>query len=211
MPPRSAEEKARRKLLHKEKLEARRKKKEIEEAAKKKKAEDDEAKKAKDHKDESGAIDDSIQKECYIIQLSDDPIHNILLFLSARDLGAFSMTCRQINQSMVEGKTHHLFSRLNTTSANNSIDDNDGERPGQLHVPIQICVNEIQVKELIVQALEGSGDTGRLITKRAKKNKGGCADEYMAYARFIEEATLGRTIQVSFYHGGYRYFHHYVT
>jgi hypothetical protein len=188
MPPRSAEEKARRKLQHEQKLAARKLKKEKEDAEKKK------AEEEKALLDDDGANnndnDVSETKDCHLVALPEDPLHNILQFLPARDLGAFSMTCRQLNFSMVEGRTHHLFSRLKAVKRS--------EGPGQLNVPIKICENEIQVKELLIQALEGCGDTGRLVTKKAKKGKGVCADEYMAYARFVEEAVLGRSTQVSF-------------
>lgn len=188
MPPRSAEEKARRKLLHEQKLAARKLKKEKEDAETKR------AEGEKDSLDDDNAknteSDASETKDCYLVALPEDPLHNILQFLPARDLGAFSMTCRQLNFCMVEGRTHHLFSRLKAVKR--------GEGPGQLNVPIKICESEIQVKELLIQALEGCGDTGRLVTKKAKKG-GVCADEYMAYARFIEEAVLGRSIQVSFH------------
>lgn len=37
-----------------------------------------------------------------------------------------------------------------------------------------------------------AGETGRLITKKSKKaHKNGDADEYVAYARFVEEALSG--------------------
>ncbi len=190
MPPRSAEEKARRKLLHEQKLAARKLQKEKENAEKKKA---DEEKDSLDDNDNTKNAESDISetKNCYLVALPEDPLHNILQFLPARDLGAFSMTCRQLNFCMVEGRTHHLFSRLKAVKR--------GEGPGKLNVPIKICESETQVKELLIQALEGCGDTGRLVTKKAKKGKGVCADEYMAYARFIEEAVLGRSIQVSFH------------
>jgi len=60
---------------------------------------------------------------------------------------------------------------------------------------------------MIENSLQGSngdltyGSTGRLVTKKSKRglltNKGD-ADEYVAYARFLEEALSGYSLQVSY-------------
>ena len=43
----------------------------------------------------------------------------------------------------------------------------------------------------------GGGETGRLITKKSKKSKGGDSDEFMAYARFLQEGVCGYSPLVS--------------
>lgn len=182
MPPRSAEEKARRKAEYQQRLEARRLKKEKEEEETKRSV-------VQSKEDVENEGDSEIRdKECYLVTLPEDPFHHLLSFLPARELGCLSMTCRDINLSMGEARTHHLFSRLNTKYY-------DSDVPGKLQIPIKICENENRTKELLSNALDGCGDTGRLVTKRAKKEKGTCADEYIAFARFIEEAVLGRSVQ----------------
>ena len=194
MPARSAEEKAKRKLLHQQRQEARKLKKEKEEGNKKQAASssssNNEGKVSSNNtnSNESNGTNSSVNISGFST-LPEDPFHQILNYLPARDLGAFSMTCRDINLGMNEARTHHLFSRLQATNNGNAVE------PGRLLVPIKICETENQVKELLIHALEGSGDTGRLVTKKARKGAG--ADEYIAYARFIEEAVQGRSIQVS--------------
>lgn len=189
MPPRSAEEKERRKQLQQQRLEARKLKKQQEEEQKQRAETLGETPEGEDCANKSS---DENKSPCFLLGLPDDPFHNVLKFLPARDLGAFIMTCRSVNLCMGEAKVHHLFSRLQAKQKS--------EGPGKLHVSIQLCENEMQIKELLSNSLEGSGDTGRLITKRAKRGNNTSADEYVAYARFIEEAVLGRTIQVSFHY-----------
>ena len=191
MPPRSAEEKARRKLLAQQRAEARKLKKQQEEE--KKKALGDDSSSLASNKTSSLASNDAKGKtegECGLFIIPGDAFHNILNFLLARDLGAFSMTCRYINLGMNDGRVHHLFSRLCAKD-----DASSSAEAGNLRVPIKICESENQVKEILSQALDGCGDTGRVITKKGKKGHG--SDEYIAFARFIEEAVLGRSVQVS--------------
>ncbi len=192
MPPRSAEEKARRKKLHQERLEARKLKKQQEEKARQ------ELSKTKEEEISSSSLasdnaNTKTESECLLFIIPDDAFHNILNFLPARDLGSFSMTCRHINLGLNDGCVHHLFSRLCTTKDINK--SSDEAEAGKLRVPIKICESENQVKELLAQALEGCGNTGRVITKKSKKGHG--SDEYICFARFIEEAVLGRSVQVS--------------
>ena len=191
MPARSAEEKARRLKLREEKLAARKAKKEKEEAAARQAKNDDNNNKNDGSGDTNTASNDNCkngEQSDFISKLPEDPFHHILKYLPARDLGAFSMTCREINLGLDEARIHHLFSRLKAENSKNV------DEPGKLQAPMKICETKNQVKELLKNALEGSGDTGRLVTKKGKKGAG--ADEYIAYARFIEEAVLGRSIQV---------------
>ena len=145
MPPRSAEEKSRRKLLHQQKQEAR-------QLAKEKKAKEEELKKeaerlastlgqTQNEEDQNDA--ESTKKECFILNLPEDPMKETMCFLTARDLGAVSMSCRSFNFGMAEARVSHLFSRLNTKeSFNYKIHDSDG----RLNVPIELCTDEIEVR-----------------------------------------------------------------
>lgn len=189
MPPRSDEEKARRKAVAEEKKIAR------QEAKAQKEREEAEAKAAL-AKLEVGKIlsdedkDDDSDKTCYFLTLSEDAQNHVLCFLSARDLGAVSMTCRSVNFGMAEIRVSHLLSRLNTHATVDQI--------GKLSVPIRFCENDTEARQLLKLALDGSGETGRLVTKKSKKgkkNNAGDADEYIAYARFLEEAVQGHAIQ----------------
>jgi len=194
MPPRSAEEKARRKALLEEKKKRRQEEKE-------KKAKDEAAALEKKLQklsitDASSSADvdddDSCQSKEYFTRLSEDMQHKILCFLSARDLGCASMSCRSINYGMAESRVAHSLSRLKTNTKPTM------EEVGKLRMPIVLAENRSDVKELLDHAIDGSGDTGRLVTKKSKKGKkagAGDADEYISYARFIEEAIQGYALQ----------------
>ncbi len=199
MPPRSAEEKARRKALYEEKKKAR-------QLAKEKKAkEEDEKKAALERKlqqqkdgssDASYSDNDLANAESYFITLSEDIQENILCLLSARDLGCVAMTCRSINYGMAESRVAHLFSRLNTRK---EVTENvsDAEKIGNIQVPVAFFESKTDVRELLDRAIDGCGDTGRLVTKKSKKGKKantGDADEYISYARFLEEAMGGYAV-----------------
>lgn len=128
--------------------------------------------------------------ECYFLTLSDDTQDQVFSYLQAKELGAISMTCRDVNFSMARAKISHVISRLNTSKG--------GVGVGKLAVPINLCNNETEAMLILKLAVDGSGDTGRLITKKSKEGtkKGtGDADEYIAYARFLEEAVQGHAIQ----------------
>jgi|AntRauTorckE5430_2_1112549.scaffolds.fasta_scaffold09119_3 hypothetical protein len=187
MPPRSAEEKARKKVLFEERKKARQEEKAQKEL-------EEEEKKAALIKLKDGKIPSSDEGDCtsfcYFLTLGSDAQNHILCFLPARDLGAVSMTCRSINFGMGEIRICHLLSRLNTHARVDQI--------GKLSVPIKFCENESEARHLLRVALDGSGDTGRLVTKKSKKggkNDAGDADEYIAYARFLEEAVQGHAVQ----------------
>ena len=65
----------------------------------------------------------------------------------------------------------------------------------------------INHQEILERSLTGGGDTGRLISKKMKQdnkkhpNGDGACDDYPAYARFIEEATIGYSEQQCSRHG----------
>lgn len=187
MPPRSAEEKAKRKLLHEQKKQARKLEKERKE---REEAEKREVLAAAGDATVSHVECEASDSYCYFLTLAEDSQNEILSLLPARDLGAMSMTCRSINFGMAESRVSHLFSRLNTVV--------NVDQVGKLKVPAKFCENESEVRKLLDYALEGSGETGRLVTKKSKKGKkanAGDADEYIAYARFLEEAIQGHAVQ----------------
>lgn len=192
MPPRSAEEKERRRKQAEEKRQARKLVKEREqreEAAKKAALE-----KLQESRKNLSADIKSSDDFCYLLTLPEDAQNQIMCFLVSRDLGALSMTCRSINFGMAETRVSHLFSRLNTTADTSVLLD----QVGKLCVPIKFCEDEIEVRALLTTSMEGSGETGRLVTKKSKRGKksdAGDADEYIAYARFLEEALHGYSVQ----------------
>ena len=184
MAPRSEEEKARRKAEFEARKKARQEakaKKEKEEAEKKAALE-----KLKNLKIDSDE-DDSKDKFCYILTLAEDAQNQIYSFCSARDLGCISMTCRSVNFGMGEARIYHILSRLNSQARVDEV--------GKLMVPIQFAKNEKECRRLLESALMGSGETGRLVTKKMKKSSEGDADEYIGFARFLEEALLGYSTQ----------------
>jgi hypothetical protein len=113
MPPRSQEEKERRRQLHKEKQEARKKAKD--EAAKKKevgvvksaasalKLENVAEKKMEATQEESWSL---------LKSLPDDAIAQVLCFLPSRDLGCVTLTCNHLNGVLGEVRVTHILSRL---------------------------------------------------------------------------------------------------
>jgi len=194
MPPRSEEEKLRRKLLHKKKQEARK-------LAKEKKKEEKAQQKAvvsiNTNSDKASTDDAKIKstEECMFLTVPEDALRRVMCFLTARDLGVISMCSRYFNFGMAETKISHFFSRMCYVESNRKspID------PWKMNVPIRMCANEAEARILIMNSLEGSENTGRLITKKSKralnKRTVGDADEYIAYARFLEEAVSGYSIQ----------------
>lgn len=113
--------------------------------------------------------------ECYIFQLSDDSMNHILWFTSARDMGALTMTCRQFNKILVEGRLSFLVARLHRPY---------DRVPGAVGC-VNMCSNQSEARSIIEQSY-GGGDTGRI---RAKGKAGKeFVSEFVSYARFLEEA-----------------------
>jgi hypothetical protein len=171
MAPRSAEEKVRRRL------EAARKKEERE--AKKKETEEEEAAKQAADAARKAALQEAggaIAGECIILDsLPEESFYQILACLPARELAAVSLTCQQWNYSIREARVPYLVDRLSSKlqllDESNSADD---------------C-------RLLLSASYGGGETKRVVTKKQRKSsaaRGDC-DEFMAYARFLEEGVSG--------------------
>ena len=71
---------------------------------------------------------------------------------------------------------------------------------GAAAVFVCMCVcaltNDVVRRQILRLSYEG-GDTGRLITKKSRKSSAGDADEFMAYARFLQEGIVGYSPLVS--------------
>ena len=114
--------------------------------------------------------------------------------------GNFSMTNSTFREALPWIRNIHLFTRVATQSISNSTTANN---MGRVDTLIQMFQQEEEVtNDLLVSALDGCGDTGRMIAKSIKgaakkKEQVETADEYIAYARFVEEALSGYAVQVS--------------
>jgi hypothetical protein len=122
-----------------------------------------------------------------ISQLSGESVHQLLSFLPSKELGGTTLTCRLLNYALKEGRIQHLLSRLK-----------DGRRrETDATVLINMLGNESEARDLLEWSLGIiDDDTGRLRTKKSKRKGDDCgADEYVAYARFLESAVLGYETQ----------------
>ncbi|CAB9510580.1 Ultraviolet-B receptor UVR8 [Seminavis robusta] len=171
MAPRSEEEKQRRKAEYLKRKEERQKLKEQEAKASKSKGSGTDAKKKSS--ESTGASGPSP-----LLALPEDALKQVLCSLAARDLGKVSMTCRHMNEALHDVRISFLLSRLRHSPV------------GPLK-EISVCNNIDEARVMIDQSL-GGGETGRMIVKRKGKNaKRKNADEFVAYARFLDEAVHG--------------------
>lgn len=201
MPKRSEEEKQRRRELNAQKKAAReeKKQKELQEAQQREQERLEKERKLQQELDSihPRGSDDGL---CYLHSLADDSLQNICSFLNASSLGNFTMTNSAFREALPWLRNIHLFSRVATQSISNS---NVANNIGRVDALIQMFLQEEEVTNgLLVSALEGCGDTGRLIAKSvkgaAKKTESAkTADEYIAYGRFVEEALCGYSVQKS--------------
>ena len=124
---------------------------------------------------------------CPIMELDNHSIHHIITFLTSKDLGCFSMTCQHFEQILPEARVPYILSRLNRP--NTSL-------PGAVGF-LDLCSNE-QEARLIVEQSYGGGSTGRILTKgggkrlnRTTKEKYQSTNEFIQYARFLDEVSCG--------------------
>lgn len=172
MPARSEEEKARRKAEYLKRKEEREKKKAAEAEAAKKGADDkpkEDVKKAAQGTSTGSGVS-------LLLGLPEDALKQVLCCLPAADLGKVSMTCTQMNEALPSVREAYLISRLKHA------------RIGSVGL-VDICGGVDEARKMIEQSYEG-GETGRIIQKK-KKNARRSADEFVAYARFLDEAVLG--------------------
>jgi E3 ubiquitin-protein ligase HERC2 len=185
---RSQEEKERRRLLRQQKKEAREQQKEAEDGEKPKAVSTTTVAEKKDDEDcKLPAVDASATPWKHVIQTSAllhvpvDAMRLILCNLNSHDLGAMTLTCKLVNHMLREVRIPYILARLN--------------RPNQALARAvgftSMCHDEAEARALLEASFDG-GDTGRLVTRKCRQNKsGGDADEFVAYARFLEESVCG--------------------
>jgi hypothetical protein len=207
MPKLTAQEKLERKKLLEEKREARRLAKEEKEQEKatseasssnsrvqsgcEEDNNTDETYKSQKQQKQSTATESSSacsrKNECFILTLSEDSLNHIIWFLSARDLGALTFTCRQLSTHLVDGRVSYAWARLNHKTNNAS---NIGHH--RSYVPVEMCSNLDEARSIVEQSY-GGGDTGRVVAKgKARKE---FATDFVSYARFLQEAVSGYCTQ----------------
>ena len=147
MPPRSEEEKRRRKLLHQQKQAARRAKKELLE--KQKEAERLSKKGGGETKPSeepgSGGDKKAASSISLLLTLPEDALRQVLCFLPARELGAVSMTCTNINYILSECRISHLLSRLDTSKRGRKF-ITEKKNDWKVKSPIAMCSNEAEAR-----------------------------------------------------------------
>lgn len=113
-------------------------------------------------------------RECLLYSTSDDSLHHILWYLSARDLGALTLTGRTFCTRLVGARASYVWSRLHG-------------QPGSAR-RVDMCHDEAEAAAVVGESY-GGGDTGRVVARgRARKE---FAVEFVPYARFLEEAVCG--------------------
>lgn len=130
-----------------------------------------------------------------VVNLPTDALCRVMRYLPAREWGALTLTCTNLNLTLGGCRVSHLSSRLMRR------EDEEGKQStcGSMCLVggLQLCTNRKEAQEILEQSFVGGGETNRLVTKKMKlsrkKNPNGDADadEYPGYARFVEEATLG--------------------
>lgn len=111
-----------------------------------------------------------------IFCLTNDSLNHLLSFLSAKDLGALSLTGRQSQQLFAkdDARAFYVWSRLSCQS-----------RVGPIN--LNLC-KDIDAARVIVEESYLGGNTGRLQVKgKARKWK----SEFVSYARFLQESIGG--------------------
>lgn len=194
MPPRTNEEKERRKLLRQQKRDAREKKRAQEEVNEPK--EPPKTENATEQKpaavttaDASTPSASNQSNGSLLLHIPVDAMRLIMCHLAAHDLGSFTLVCTLVNHMLFEVRVSYLLSRLNRP--NHAI-------PGAVGFT-EMLTDQAHARQLIQDSF-GGGDTGRLVTKKCRRNKsGGNADEFVAFARFLEESVCGYAPMVSQY------------
>lgn len=179
---RSQEEKERKKLLRQQKKEAREKKRAEKGDTKPKAKNPSDNQKLPVTVSTSATPWKDVVQDSLLLHIPVDAMRLVLCHLSAQDLGSATLSCKNMNHLLGETRIPYLLSRLN--------------RPTQ-HISgavgyISMCEDQAQARALLTSSLEDAGETGRLATKKCRLNKsGGDADEFVAFARFLEESVCG--------------------
>lgn len=129
------------------------------------------------------------------LNLPIDALAKVMRYLPAREWGAMTLSCTGINYVLGGCRVAHISSRLMRR------EDEEGKQStcGSMCLVggLQLCGGRKEAQEILERSLTGGGETNRLMSKKMKQNNkknpngDGACDEYPAYARFVEEATLG--------------------
>jgi len=120
----------------------------------------------------------------FLLDLPEVAVQVIFSHLPAADLGRLTMTCRTLNLMLPDARAPFLVSRLRRK---NQRAGGSGKNDG--HLLIDLCSDEAQANALVEQSLSGGGDTGRILPRGKYAKKG--SNEFVSYARFLEEAVGG--------------------
>jgi hypothetical protein len=116
-----------------------------------------------------------------LLELPEVAMQLIYSMLAAADLGRLILTCKPLTQLLPEARVPYLLARLNTPNLSSE------GRVGYT----AILTNQADAREAIEQSLSAGGDTGRIQPKKFKLSKMSMSNEFVSYARFIEQAVSG--------------------
>ena len=125
-------------------------------------------------------------EDCCLFTLTNDSLNHFLSFLSARDLAALVLTCRQCQHLLVkdDARAFYVLSRLSYKSSTGCFN-------------LNLCYNIDDARTIVEQSYSG-GDTGRL---KIKGKAGKWKSEFVTYARFLESVNApfvnGRFVSTS--------------
>jgi Regulator of chromosome condensation (RCC1) repeat len=98
-------------------------------------------------------------------------LNKIFTYLSARDLGCAILTCQVWNYSLTETRISYVRERLKKQT--------------------KMCATLNDARSIVEDSYRG-GDTKRLVSRKQRQSEGrGDCDEFIGYARFLEEAVCG--------------------
>jgi hypothetical protein len=136
---------------------------------------------------------DVTPKECLLLQLPHVTIHHILSCLPSRDIGILTMTCRFFAEELVDGRIPILMSRLHRIDDDSLLlpsSSSSLSRSRGVVGCINLCSSPTEAQEILQQSY-GGGNTGRINGNKGKKYNPLYVNEFVSYARFLEEAVCG--------------------
>jgi Regulator of chromosome condensation (RCC1) repeat len=199
MPKAVDEDRARRKEALEQKRLARKAFKDAEEEEKKRQQEQLALELESNKKKNQNVIDNNNQLQtdntiCHFIALPDDAMHVIYSMLSSVDLGRLILTCKHMNITLTSARLYFLLCRLSKVSP--PILHHDSNSESKQHILKHQsstydgwCGSEQDVRDLLEDSIIAGGDTGRIIPRGKFGKK--TTNEFISYARFIEDAICG--------------------